>query len=240
MSSKTATRCRHVKINGARCTMPSWKDNGLCFEHNYRWEQQLRRPAPTRQTFSPGIPFVWVEDEASVLHNLNLIAKALGDSEIDHRQAAVMTCVQRTCLRTLRQREERLQSEEEPEPIVADCVEEDGGQLLVPPDPPAAANPELAAEPAIEPVAEAANPIDSIPGSLDPVNPLFPTPTQEGGANPSTSHTYEICEKNLPDEPESLTSSENGSPGRAVQELALPIACYSRSSSVPAATGTAP
>jgi hypothetical protein len=141
MEPKIVSRCRHVKINGARCTMPGWKASGLCFEHNFRYEQQQRRPDRPRQGFSPLIPFVWIEDESSVLHNLNLISQALGNCEIDHRQASAMTCVQRTCLRTLRQIHEQRKHAQPSEPVVADCIEADGGQLLVPLEPTSAPPP---------------------------------------------------------------------------------------------------
>jgi hypothetical protein len=98
-------RCRRVTLNGARCTMPAHHNGDLCFDHEQRTRLvRVRRPAlPDTDIREPLVKFAYMEDHASILHNLNAIALAFANHQIDHRQVGVMAYLMQTCLKTLRQ-----------------------------------------------------------------------------------------------------------------------------------------
>ncbi|MGC2639532.1 MAG: hypothetical protein WA294_20280 [Acidobacteriaceae bacterium] len=124
-------RCRFVKTNGARCTMPSLHRHDLCFDHAYRVRvvrgnaKRIKREEPY---MVPLITYNWVEDHHAILRNLNEISQQLANGAINHRQAHAFILLQRTLLKTIRQMKE-IQQVETP---VEDFVEEDGVTLAVP------------------------------------------------------------------------------------------------------------
>lgn len=103
-------RCRHVKLNGARCTMPIRPNRELCFDHDRRREAHRRRrfitAVPEASALAPLVSFVQLEDHTSVLENLNAIAMAFAHHQIDHRQVGSLTFLMQTALKTLRQMNE--------------------------------------------------------------------------------------------------------------------------------------
>jgi hypothetical protein len=129
-------RCRFVKSNGARCTMPALRGKDLCFDHTFRVKALRRRvryleiEAPLRV---PLINYSWVEEHHAILHNLNEISLQLANGSIDTRQASAFTSLQRTCLKTLRQ----MHAIQLAQPPVDDFVEEDGQPMSIPEKAPA-------------------------------------------------------------------------------------------------------
>ncbi|HEY6445830.1 MAG TPA: hypothetical protein VIY53_05170 [Acidobacteriaceae bacterium] len=124
-------RCRFVKTNGARCTMPSLHRQDLCFDHAYRVHVvrgQAKRIKREEPYMVPLITYNWVEDHQAILRNLNEVSQQLANGAINHRQAHAFILIQRTLLKTLRQMKE-IQQVETP---VEDFVEEDGVTLAVP------------------------------------------------------------------------------------------------------------
>jgi hypothetical protein len=141
-------RCRFVKTSGARCTQPALRDHDLCFDHKFKLRtirgqvRRLQREEPLRV---PLITHSLVEDHHSILRNLNEIALQLANGAISVHQATAFTCLQRTCLKTLRQ----MHDIETCEPQVEAYVEVDGQPMALPEDSPAAAaaQPGVAAQP---------------------------------------------------------------------------------------------
>ena len=100
------TRCTHLRINGARCTMPAVNGKDLCFEHEYRLARLRAKPAlPSTFVTVPLVSFVYPEDHDCILDNVHAISRALGESIINDRTASLMDRLMNTALRTLRQRQ---------------------------------------------------------------------------------------------------------------------------------------
>lgn len=124
-------RCRFVKTNGARCTMPALHRQDLCFDHTYRVRvirghaKRIKREEPY---MVPLIDYHWVEEHHAIVRNLNEISQQLANGAINHRQANAFILLQRTLLKTLRQ----MRDIQELETPVEDFVEEEGVPLSVP------------------------------------------------------------------------------------------------------------
>jgi hypothetical protein len=161
-------RCRFVKTSGARCTQPALRDHDLCFDHKFKLRtirgqvRRLQREVPLKV---PLITHSLVEDHHSILRNLNEIALQLANGAISVHEATAFTCLQRTCLKTLRQ----MHDIETCEPQVEAYVEVDGQPMALPEDSPAAA----ASEPGV-----AAQP--DAPLTADPVAPPRPAAAPAG------------------------------------------------------------
>ena len=137
MSAYPFGRCRRVALNGARCTMPAHHTGELCYNHD-RSSRLLRarRPhLPDTDIREPLVRFAYMEDHASILHNLNAIALAFANHHIDHRQVGVLTYLMQTCLKTLRQMNQ-LEIRPTLNEIVTDVVYDDQGLPLAAPDSP--------------------------------------------------------------------------------------------------------
>jgi len=184
MKSYPFGRCRRVHLNGARCTMPSNRGGELCYNHELRHRAERFRPALSDATpLPPLVDFVYMEDHASILHNLNAIAQSFSRHQIDHRQVGTLTYLMQTCLKTLRQME---QFETRPtlDEIVTDVVFDEHDQPLAAPDPQADA---LSASP--EPLAAESPSPDSLDlqaVAAEPTNRYQP-PTP-GSRLPAPSH----------------------------------------------------
>jgi hypothetical protein len=135
MSAYPFGRCRSVTLNGARCTMPAHHTGDLCFEHEHRARlARTRRPClPDTDIREPLVGFAYMEDHASILHNLNAIALAFANHQIDHRQVGVMTYLMQTCLKTLRQMNQ-LEIRPTLNEILTNVVYDDQGLPLAAPD----------------------------------------------------------------------------------------------------------
>jgi hypothetical protein len=135
MSAYPFGRCRRVTLNGARCTMPAHHTGDLCFEHEQRIRLvRSRRPSlPDTDIREPLVKFAYMEDHASILHNLNAIALAFANHQIDHRQVGVMTYLMQTCLKTLRQMNQ-LEIRPTLNEVLTDVVYDDQGLPLAAPD----------------------------------------------------------------------------------------------------------
>jgi hypothetical protein len=137
MSAYPFGRCRRVALSGARCTMPAHHTGELCYNHD-RSSRLLRarRPhLPDTDIREPLVRFAYMEDHASILHNLNAIALAFANHHIDHRQVGVLTYLMQTCLKTLRQMNQ-LEIRPTLNEIVTDVVYDDQGLPLAAPDSP--------------------------------------------------------------------------------------------------------
>jgi hypothetical protein len=168
MSSYPFGRCRRIHLSGARCTMPSNRGGDLCYNHERRHRAERFRPALSDTTpLPPLVSFVYMEDHASILHNLNAIAQSFARHQIDHRQVGTLTYLMQTCLKTLRQMHE-LETRPTLDEIVTDVVYDDQDQPLAAPDP---LSPEPLAAPDPEPSPEplAAEPPTSEPLDLQAV-----------------------------------------------------------------------
>jgi hypothetical protein len=98
-------RCQHLTLSGARCTAPALRNKEFCYDHHYRRLRRARSLQPvlpgTRDIAGPLVTFVYMEDHACILENLNAIAFAFAEHSIDHRQASSMTYLMNTALKTL-------------------------------------------------------------------------------------------------------------------------------------------
>jgi hypothetical protein len=126
MSTYPFGRCRRVALSGARCTMPAKHGGELCYNHERHSRlTRVRRPIlPDTDIREPLVRFAYMEDHASILHNLNAIAQAFANNQIDHRQVGVLTYLMQTCLKTLRQMHE-LETRPALDEIVTDVVYDD-------------------------------------------------------------------------------------------------------------------
>src|SRR6202012_4790035 len=97
------SRCRHTRINGARCTMPTLNGRDLCYEHEERRRLAglKRKVLPEPNAAGPLVSFRYPEDRASILANLHAIAEAFANHQIDYRQAGMLNHLMQTCLKTL-------------------------------------------------------------------------------------------------------------------------------------------
>jgi hypothetical protein len=170
MKSYPFGRCRRVHLNGARCTMPAKHGGEVCYNHerHLRAVRRVRPILPDTTPLSPLVSFVYMEDHASILHNLNAIALSFAHHQIDHRQVGTLTYLMQTCLKTLRQMEQ-LETRPTLDEIVTDVVFDDQDQPLAAPDPQPdalSASPEpLAAEPPV--TTSDQPPATSFPSGLD-------------------------------------------------------------------------
>ncbi len=98
-------RCQHLTLNGARCTAPALNDKDFCFDHHYRRIRRARNRQPwhpgDREVAGPRVTLVYMEDPASVMENINLIAQAFAEHSIDHRQVGSLTYLMNTALKAL-------------------------------------------------------------------------------------------------------------------------------------------
>ncbi|MGD0368889.1 MAG: hypothetical protein ABSA94_15640 [Acidobacteriaceae bacterium] len=185
MKSYPFGRCRRVHLNGARCTMPAKHGGEVCYNHerHLRAVRRVRPILPDTTPLSPLVSFVYMEDHASILHNLNAIALSFAHHQIDHRQVGTLTYLMQTCLKTLRQMEQ-LETRPTLDEIVTDVVFDEHDQPLAAPDPQADA---LSASP--EPLAAESPSPDSLDlqaVAAEPTNRYQP-PTP-GSRLPAPSH----------------------------------------------------
>jgi hypothetical protein len=172
MSTYPLGRCRRVHLNGARCTMPSNHGGDLCYNHERRSRlTRVRRPIlPDTEVMAPLVSFAYMEDHASILHNLNAIAQAFARHQIDHRQVGTLTYLMQTCLKTLRQMNQ-LETRPTLDEIVTDVVYDDQDLPLAAPDPipESVATEKSSSEPADHPPAVTGHelPLTCHPSGLD-------------------------------------------------------------------------
>ncbi len=109
-------RCQHLTLNGARCTAPALNDKEFCYTHHYRRLRRARNRQPclpdTRDVAGPLVTFVYMDDLASVMDNINSIAQAFAEHSIDHRQLGSLTYLMNTALKTV----DRMSKLEKPRP----------------------------------------------------------------------------------------------------------------------------
>ena len=131
------SRCCHLRLNGARCTMPALRGKEFCCDH----ERRLRRSKPAKPCYpssyatAPLVGFAYMEDHTSILHNLNAILEAFNASTIDHRHVGTLTYLMNTALKTLRQMHE-IETAPTPEEAVLDVAFDDQDRPRVAPSAP--------------------------------------------------------------------------------------------------------
>jgi hypothetical protein len=233
------TRCTHLKINGARCTMPAVYNKDLCFHHESRLLRLRSRPTlPSTFATVPLVSFVYPEDHDCILENVHAIPRSLAHSEINDRTASVMDRLMNTALRTLRQGRKLEKTVMSDEMVRHFCLDPDGNPRAT--DPPAAPVPESVPEKA-EPItipaisAEAEEPAepqsDPEPGrqsaelqrvtSSQNLTRLLFTLAQEGKINTLLSNTYILRNGKLIVAPDSSQPSGHTDERRATAYIFL-------------------
>lgn len=133
-------RCRYTRINGARCTMPTLNGHDLCYQHQERKRLALLKPPALPDAAAPLVAFVYMDDHTSILANMNAVAEAFANRQIDFRQVTALTRLMQTCLKTLAQMP-KLELRVFERDAVRDIAYDDQGTPLAvdPPPPPAPA-----------------------------------------------------------------------------------------------------
>lgn len=162
-------RCAHVRVNGARCTMPALKDSNLCYQHHQRRLLRALKPMPPDYWCqTPLVAFVEMEDLRGILYNLNATADAFARHAIDYRQVSAINRLMQTCLQTVHKMK-RLEEEVSPEEIVRAAHFDIRGEGVAEPEP----KPEPERESELDPlpessVAAAGSVVESISAASDP------------------------------------------------------------------------
>ena len=191
-------RCCHVKINGARCTMPAVNGAEFCYHHDtLRTLKRMRPQPPAPEQLSTLLFHLRYPDNyEDLVFNSHLAIDAFARHEIDYRQLTAATRhfeMIRKCLVAL-ERQKKLQGHiEETETTVTEFRHGEDGELLAltdpAPAPPAAPEPLPAASPDLpaappesrlsprpEPASE-----DPAPPHVLPLPPLPPYHLGPGG-----------------------------------------------------------
>lgn len=90
--SESVPLCTHVKTNGVRCGSPAVSGTALCYHHSVVKTTLDKVPAgrpASNGTFAP-IPFLFVEDRASLQINYALLLTAFNNHEVDLRTFRLM------------------------------------------------------------------------------------------------------------------------------------------------------
>lgn len=123
------SRCKHLTLGGARCTYPSLLSKEFCYNHEHRRFRRRRRRVPilpdTHELAGPLVTFVYMEDYASILENLNSTFLAFAEHFIDHRQVTSLTYLMNTAIKTVDrlQKLEKLRNEDMPRQVAYDDLE---------------------------------------------------------------------------------------------------------------------
>ena len=130
------SRCQHLTLGGARCTYPSLLNKEFCYDHEHRRFRRRRRRVPIlpdpHEVAGPLVTFVYMEDYASILENINNIALAFSENFIDHRQVSSLTYLMNTAVKTVDRMEslQKLRKEDMPRQVAYDDME----NPIAPPD----------------------------------------------------------------------------------------------------------
>ncbi len=130
------SRCQHLTLGGARCTYPSLLNKEFCYDHEHRRFRRRRRRVPIlpdpHEVVGPLVTFVYMEDYASILENINNIALAFSENFIDHRQVSSLTYLMNTAVKTVDRMEslQKLRKEDMPRQVAYDDME----NPIAPPD----------------------------------------------------------------------------------------------------------
>ncbi len=143
------SRCCHLTLAGARCTMPALRDKDLCFRHNYRARVPFKPAVPDLSPRAPLVNFVYMENHDDVMANLNAIADGFARHAIHHAEVSAATYLMNTVLKTLKQMSQ-IETKITAEEIARDVVYNDLGQPRAV-DPQPEPQPEVPTEAVIEP-----------------------------------------------------------------------------------------
>ncbi len=189
-------RCCHVKINGARCTMPAVNGAEFCYHHDsLRTLKRMRpQPAPPKWLSTPLFHLRYPDNYEDLVFNSHLAIDAFARHEIDYRQLTAATRhfeMIRKCL-IAAERHKKLHGRiEETETTVTEFRRGEDGELLALPDPapappappeplPAASLDQTAAPPDPLPVANS----DQSEAPPESKAPARPEPARENPAPP--------------------------------------------------------
>lgn len=182
-------RCCHVRINGARCTMPAVNGAEFCYHHQTLRTFKMMRPQPTPPKWlsTPLFRLRYPDDYNDLIFNAHLALDAFARHDIDHRQLTTVVHqieTVRKCLLAAERHKKAQGRIEEKETLVTEFRRDKDGELLAIPDP--APTHATAADPAPEPNSSSASgllpaPPPAEPGP-DPVAILAPAPAPAGAA----------------------------------------------------------
>ena len=188
-----ATRCCHIRLNGARCTMPAIDGKDFCFNHDRLRVRARSKPCPpptTHWTSTPLVDFHVPETRDDILDSLYCATDAFARHMIDHRQLAVLGKQMELMLRTIRENErqkEKIRQLEQEPPITRVRYEADGTPIAYRDDQP---------EPQPTP-APAPDPDPQPQATQDSAQPaILPTVTacvEEPGLTSAPSVVFPIC-----------------------------------------------
>ncbi len=174
------SRCQHLTLGGARCTYPSLLNKEFCYDHEHRRFRRRRRRVPIlpdpHEVAGPLVTFVYMEDYASILENINNIALAFSENFIDHRQVSSLTYLMNTAVKTVDRMErlQKLRKEDMPRQVAYDDME----NPIAPPDncPPESAPAKEASAVAVPPESAPAKEAPAVAVSDSAGNPTHAAP----------------------------------------------------------------
>ena len=207
-------RCCHVRINGARCTMPAVNGDEFCYHHSTLRTLKRMRPKPTLPKWlsTPLFHLRYPDNYDDLLFNAHLALDAFARHEIDFRQLTTITHqieMVRKCLAAA-ERHKKLQGHiEEKEALVTEFRRGEDGELLALPDP--GPDPGLAA---VDPIP--APPPGPVSG--DPNEPSGTAPKIPASAEPE--YPYPTNPKDLDNYVERMRLRENARLTTVVPTLA--------------------
>ena len=180
-----AIRCCHVKLNGARCTMPAVNGNEFCFHHIQLRTVRKRKPIAPDYTKFVKAPFFSIRlpetyEDLVVISYLAL--DAFSRYSIDYKQFSTITRqleLVRRCMVSA-EHHKKLQGRLDKESIVTDVRPDEDGDWIALPDSETSPEPRTTSQPAIEPV--------PVPASPDPAEPE-PSPDPLPQASSVTEET---------------------------------------------------
>ena len=228
-------RCCHVKINGARCTMPAVNGAEFCYHHDsLRTLKRMRpQPAPPKWLSTPLFHLRYPDNYEDLVFNSHLAIDAFARHEIDYRQLTAATRhfeMIRKCL-IAAERHKKLHGRiEETETTVTEFRRGEDGELLALPDPAPAppAPPEHIPAPSLDQTAAPPDP-PSVPNadlSADQPNPLPTASADQPEAPPdplpvaNSDQSEAPPESKAPARPE--PARENPAPPQALSLPPLP------------------
>jgi len=184
----SVNRCCHVKLNGARCTMPTFNNNELCFSHDTRRIRARIKPcAPptTHWTTAPLFELRYPETYEDIIDNGHSALDAFVRHQIDFRQLAVVTRHMELIRKSLAsaERHNKIMQKVIADNMVQYVRYDEYGNADAVTRPDTAASPQAAADP--EPVAQTPEPITISTLSAQAAEPVEPDSGSASGRQPS-------------------------------------------------------
>jgi hypothetical protein len=127
MSSSSAPRCRHIKVNGTQCGSPALRNKNFCFYH------QENRPWPVEcyadDKYATGtITLPYFEDAHSIQSVIRQVVQMVMQKRIEQKTASVLLYALQIASSNLK----RMEIEKpQPEQVVIDSVQEEKWQAPI-------------------------------------------------------------------------------------------------------------